>query len=167
MNGKTKDLTAGPINKKLILFALPLLAGSLVQQLYNTVDLIFVGSFIDKSASAAVGASSLLITCLLGVFGGMGVGSGVVISQIYGNGDRKRLSQAVHNTAALILISGFGMMVLGYVLAPVYLKLVRTPEHILEPSAGIPIASVSFIISRLNASFEGRSAYCGSSVTRL
>ena len=146
MNGKIKDLTTGPINKKLILFALPLLAGSLVQQLYNTVDLIFVGSFIDKSASAAVGASSLLITCLLGVFGGMGVGSGVVISQIYGNGDRKRLSQAVHNTAGLILISGFGMMVLGYILAPVYLRLVRTPEHILEASAGyLRIYFLSFL----------------------
>ena len=62
------DLTEGPISKKLIFFALPLLVGSLVQQLYNTVDLIFVGNFIGKSASAAIGASSLLITCLVGFF---------------------------------------------------------------------------------------------------
>lgn len=65
------DLTSGSIWRSLLLFALPLLAGSLVQQLYNTVDLIFVGNFIDKSASAAVGASSLLITCLVGVFEGL------------------------------------------------------------------------------------------------
>ena len=82
MAGKQTDLTEGPIVKRLIFFALPLLAGSLVQQLYNTVDLIFVGNFINKSASAAIGASSLLITCLIGFFGGMGVGSGVIISQI-------------------------------------------------------------------------------------
>ena len=53
------DLTVGPIGKKLLIFAVPLLLGSLVQQLYNTVDLIFVGNFIGKSASAAIGASTL------------------------------------------------------------------------------------------------------------
>ena len=51
------DLTVGPIGKKLLLFAVPLLPGRLVQQLYNTVDLIFVGNYIEKSASAAIGAS--------------------------------------------------------------------------------------------------------------
>ena len=112
---KTLDLTTGSISRKLILFALPLLFGSLVQQLYNTVDLIFVGNFIGKSASAAIGASSLLITCLVGFFGGMSVGSGVVISQIFGARDYKKLSRAVHNTAALCLAGGLALMVLGYV----------------------------------------------------
>ena len=66
-SSRQKDLTTGSISGSLILFALPLLAGSLVQQLYNTVDLIFVGNFISKTASAAVGTSSLLITCLVGL----------------------------------------------------------------------------------------------------
>ena len=130
MARKQMDLTEGPIVRKLILFALPLLAGSLVQQLYNTVDLIFVGNFIDKSAAAAIGASSLLITCLVGFFGGMGVGSGVAISQIYGSGDRDRLRRAIHNTAALILTAGLLMMAIGYVFAPLFLRLLRTPESI-------------------------------------
>ena len=59
---KTRNLTKGNIVKNLIFFAIPLLLSSLVQQLYNTVDLIFVGNMISKSASAAIGASSLLIT---------------------------------------------------------------------------------------------------------
>ncbi len=112
------DLTEGPIVKKLILFALPLLVGSLVQQLYNTVDLIYVGNFIGKSASAAIGASSLLITCLVGFFGGTSVGSGVVISQIFGAKDPRRLSKAVHNTVALSLAGGLALMAIGYVIAP-------------------------------------------------
>ena len=128
------DLTVGPIGKKLLIFAVPLLLGSLVQQLYNTVDLIFVGNFIGKSASAAIGASTLLITCLVGFFGGMSVGSGVVIAQLYGARDYRGLNRAVHNTAALCLAGGLLMMALGYVLAPGYLRLIRTPEAI-RPSA--------------------------------
>ena len=143
---KQTDLTEGPIIKKLIFFALPLLAGSLVQQLYNTVDLIFVGNFINKSASAAIGASSLLITCLIGFFGGMGVGSGVVISQIYGSGDRNKLSRAIHNTAALILAGGALMMVIGYVFAPLFLRLLRTPVSIQGSAVGyLRIYFLSFL----------------------
>ena len=94
------DLTVGLIGKKRLLFAVPLLLGSLMQQLYHTVDLIFVGNYIGSSASAAIGASSLLITCLVGFFGGMSVGSGVVIAQLYGAKDTRGLTRAVQNTAA-------------------------------------------------------------------
>ena len=76
---KRTDLTSGQVAPGLLRFAFPLLLGTLVQQLYNTVDLIFVGHLIDSSASAAIGASTLLITCLIGFFGGMAVGAGVVI----------------------------------------------------------------------------------------
>lgn len=131
---RTTDLTTGKLWKNLILFAIPLLLSSLVQQLYNTVDLIFVGNFIDKSASAAIGASSLLITCLVGFFGGMSVGSGVVVSHIFGARDKSGLSRAVHNAMALSLVGGIFLCVGGYFLAPVYLHLVNTPGT-LQPMA--------------------------------
>ena len=111
-----RDLTSGSIWSSLLLFALPLLAGSLVQQLCNTVDLLFVGNFIDKSASAAVGASSLLITCLIGVFGGISVGSGIVIAQIFGDKNTERLSRAIHNTAAMSIVSGLLNVAMDYLL---------------------------------------------------
>ena len=146
MASKSRDLTSGPIWKSLLLFALPLLAGSLVQQLYNTVDLVFAGNYIGKSASAAVGASSLLITCLIGVFGGIGTGSGIVIAQIYGSKSTERLSRAIHNTAAVILASGLLMMLLGYALAPIYLRLVRTPPELLDSATGyLRIYFLSFL----------------------
>ena len=131
---RTTDLTTGKLWKNLILFAIPLLLSSLVQQLYNTVDLIFVGNFIDKSASAAIGASSLLITCLVGFFGGMSVGSGVVVSHIFGARDKSGLSRAVHNAMALSLAGGILLCVGGYFLAPCYLHLVNTPGT-LQPMA--------------------------------
>ena len=65
------DLTKGSIGKGILVFLLPLLASTLIQQLYNTVDLIFVGKFCGTEATAAVGASSLMITCLIGFFNGM------------------------------------------------------------------------------------------------
>ena len=130
------DLTEGSIGKKLILFALPLLVGSLVQQLYNTVDLIYVGNFIGKSASAAIGASSLLITCLVGFFNGMSVGSGVVVSQIFGAKDRERLSKAIHNTAALSLAGGLVLMAAGYLIAPLFIRWINTPETIRTAAVG-------------------------------
>lgn len=133
---RTIDLTKGSIGKKLVLFAVPLLLSSLVQQLYNTVDLIFVGNFIDKSASAAIGISSLLITCLVGFFGGMSVGSGVVISQFFGAEEKENLKKAVHNTVALSIAGGILFWIAGYFLAPGYLDLMNTPEELKAPSLG-------------------------------
>jgi Na+-driven multidrug efflux pump len=64
----SKSLTQGVVWKNLLFFALPLLGTSLIQQLYNTVDLIFVGNFLGAEETAAVGASTLFVTCLVGFF---------------------------------------------------------------------------------------------------
>ena len=128
--GEKQDLTTGPIVKKLLSFALPLLLGTLVQQLYSTVDLLFAGNMINKSASAAIGASTLLITCLIGFFGGLAVGAGVVIAQSCGERDFEKLKRAIHCTAALALTGGICLALLGWMLAPGYLRMIRTPEGI-------------------------------------
>ena len=124
------DLTKGPITRRLLLFALPLLLGSLVQQLYNTVDLIFAGNLLGTQASAAIGASSLLITCLVGFFGGMSIGSGVIIAQVFGAHDNERLSRALHNNVALSIAGGAILMTAGLLLAPWFLEAIGTPAEI-------------------------------------
>ena len=128
--GKTdyRDLTTGSIWRKLSVFAVPLLLSYLVQQLYNTVDLIFAGNLIDANASAAIGMSGMLITCLVGFFGGLSVGAGAVIARAYGGEDYPRLRAAVHSTVALCAAGGLALLAFGEGLTPVYLKLVRTPE---------------------------------------
>ncbi|MBQ3304557.1 MAG: MATE family efflux transporter [Clostridia bacterium] len=131
-----RDLTTGSIWKKLVLFALPLLLSSLVQQLYNTVDLIFAGNLIDSNASAAIGMSGMLITCLVGFFGGMSVGAGVLIARSYGNEDYDGLHRAIHSTVALCAIGSILLLVLGEVLTPVYLRLVHTPEGLWPMAMG-------------------------------
>lgn len=125
------DLTTGSIWKKLVLFGLPLLLSSLVQQLYNTVDLIFAGNLIDSNASAAIGMSGMLITCLVGFFSGMSVGAGAVIAKRYGSEDYDGLRRAIHSTVALCAIGSGLLLLLGEALTPLYLFLVHTPEALL------------------------------------
>ena len=125
------DLTKGSIWKKLLFFAIPLLLSSLVQQLYNTVDLIFVGNFIDKSASAAVGTSGLLITCLVGFFGGMSVGASVVVSHLFGRKDLEGLKRALHTAITFSILGGLVLTAVGWLIGPLYLKLVNTPAEII------------------------------------
>lgn len=162
------DLTKGTIWKKLLLFAVPLLISSLVQQLYNTVDLIFTGNFVGTAASSAIGASSLLITCLVGFFGGMSVGSGVVVSQFYGAGDQEKVRKAVHNAVALSIVGGAIFMVVGYLFAPYFLQLMNTPAELHASATGyLRIYFFSFIAIMLYNMGSGALRAMGDSKTPL
>ena len=107
-------LINGSISKALIWFALPLLGSSFIQLLYNAVDLIFIGNYVGKSASAAVGSSSLLLTCLVGFITGISVGAGVVVAQYYGARDYKNLQDSVHTAVTLAGIGGIILLSRDY-----------------------------------------------------
>lgn len=128
---KIVNLTEGVIWKQLILFGLPLLASSVIQQLYNVVDLIFVGKLLGTESSAAIGASSLLVTCLVGFFTGMSVGSSVIVARFFGSGEKKRLSDAIHTSVWISFVGGLVLTVVGIVIAPWCLRAMQTPESIL------------------------------------
>ena len=128
---KTIDMTKGPIFRPLIMFMLPLIGGSIFQQLYNTVDFIFVGNFLDKTAAAAVGASSTLINCLIGMFSGISVGATVAAALALGRGDQKKASKVLHSSVLFGLICGSILMAIGIVFAPNVLRLLNTPESVL------------------------------------
>lgn len=127
-----RDMTKGPIARQLILFALPLLATSLIQQLYNTVDLIFVGQILGKEAAAAVGASSLLVTCMVGFFTGISVGMGVVAAKAFGGSRYGDLQKTIHTAMGIALFGGAVLTAVGIVFAPVFLAWLDTPADILE-----------------------------------
>lgn len=130
-----KNLSEGPIGKSLILFALPLLGSSLIQQLYSTFSLIFVGHILGKEASAAVGASSLLVSCVVGFFTGMSVGSGIVAAKFFGSGNETSLKKAIQTSMTVSLAGGAFLAVLGYLLTPFLLGLLNTPAGILDQAA--------------------------------
>ena len=128
---RTIDMTKGPIFGPLVRFMLPLIGGSIFQQLYNTVDFIFVGNCLDQTAAAAVGASATLITCTIGLFSGISVGTSVVASQAIGAGDRIRAEKALHSSVTFGLLGGLLLMVLGILFAPALLRLLRTPDTVI------------------------------------
>lgn len=79
----------GAIWKNILLFALPLMLGNIFQQLYNTVDSIVVGNFVGKEALAAVGTTDSIINTFIGFFSGLATGSGIIISQYFGEKNEK------------------------------------------------------------------------------
>lgn len=129
---KQRDLTEGNIVKGFLMFALPLLGGSLFQQLYSTVDMLFVGNFLGKNDAAAVGASGILVTCLIGLFTGISVGAGVVAAQYFGAGKNKELEDTIWNTLVFGAVGGILLMAVGFCGAEAALKCLNTPETLME-----------------------------------
>ena len=134
MQKKPISLTEGPIWKRLFLFALPILLGNIFQQMYNTADTLIVGRFMDKAALAAVSSSGSLIFTLVGLFSGISMGAGVVISRHFGANDDEELEKAVHTDVAFGLIIGAVMTFIGMTFSPYILRLMGTPENVMPNS---------------------------------
>lgn len=130
MKNNSHTLTKGSVGKGILLFALPLLGSSLIQQLYSTVDLIFVGQLLGTKASAAIGASGLIVTCMIGFFNGMAVGTNVFAARHYGARRFEQLKKLIQTIFWAGIIGGFLLTVIGLVLSPVFLTWMGTPESI-------------------------------------
>lgn len=128
------SMTSGPIAKKMILFALPLMAGNLFQQLYNTIDSLIVGNFLGSGALAAVSSSSSLIFMMIGFLSGVSAGAGVLVAQYFGAGENKNLHDTVHTMIGFGLLTGVGMTVAGVLLSPQILIWMGTPVEVLSQS---------------------------------
>ena len=123
-----KNLTEGVVWKKLLLFFLPIAAGTCIQQLYNTVDGLIVGRFVGTVALAAVGGSSAqIINLLIGFFVAITSGASVVIAQVYGANRTRDVKLAAGNAFAVFALLGLVLMGFGLVAAPTMLRLLRTP----------------------------------------
>ena len=131
---KVYDMTKGKIWTIILSFSLPLLGASLIQQLYNTADMIFVGNFVGKEATGAVGASSLLFTCIIGLFTGVSIGVGVAVSQKIGSKDLEMASKVSHTAIAFGIIGGIVLTLVGFFSAKFLLTLMNTPKEIMYDS---------------------------------
>lgn len=127
-------MTEGPIRKKIIFFALPIFWGSLFQQLYNMVDSLVVGNFVGKDALAAVSSSGHLIFLLTGLFGGIFMGAGVVISRYFGSREMDKVHTAIHTAVAFGIIAGVVMTFIGVAFTPQILVWMGTPKSVLPNS---------------------------------
>lgn len=132
MSVEKNSITEGVIWKTLLAFFFPILLGTFFQQLYNTVDAIIVGKFVGKEALAAVGGGTgTLINLIVGFFVGLASGATVVLSQHYGGRRNAEISQTVHTAAAMALVGGLVLMVLGMTLSPAFLRMMGTPPDVM------------------------------------
>ena len=125
-----RSLTTGSIGPALLLFALPFLGSSLIQQLYNTVDIIFVSQLVGTEAAAAVGSSSLIVTCIIGFFTGISIGIGILTAKAFARKDMVTLTSLIHSSAGLTLVLGLVFTVIAFIIAPWCLTALQTPPDI-------------------------------------
>lgn len=134
MENKRTSLTEGTIWKNIIMFALPIFLGNVFQQLYNTMDSLIVGKFIDSDALAAVSSSGTLIFLLVGFFNGIALGAGVVISKYFGAKDYDEMQDAIHTDIAFGIVAGVILTVVGVIFTPQILVWMNTPQSVLPNS---------------------------------
>ncbi|HBH2398279.1 TPA: MATE family efflux transporter [Clostridioides difficile] len=129
-----KDLTTGHEGKSIFFFAMPMLIGSLFQQLYNTADSIIVGRFIGKEAMAAVSGANPIMFLLVAALMGVSLGFSILVSQFYGSGDLKKVKATIDTTYILLFIGSILISILGIVFGGPMLKLMNTPESVFAQS---------------------------------
>ncbi len=114
----------------LTVFALPILAGQLLQNLYHSVDSIVVGRFVSTTALAAVSSCGNISQLLVGFFTGLSVGSGVLFSRYFGAKDYKNLHDSIHTALTLSMILGLVMALFGILLSPWLIKITDCPADV-------------------------------------
>lgn len=122
----------GPLFMKIIMFTLPLAASSILQQLFNSVDVAVVGRFASSQALAAVGSNAPVISLLINLFMGVSMGANVIISNHIGQNDRKSIRDAISTVGLVSVISGLVMMVVGILVARPILTMMDTPADVLD-----------------------------------
>jgi putative MATE family efflux protein len=130
------DFTQGSIPRHLINFTIPLFLGNLLQTFYNTVDTIWVGKFVGPQALAAVSVSFPIIFILISLATGITMATTVLVGQYKGADDKDMVRRVINNTVILLVIASVIMTTVGIVFHKPILKLMNTPEEIMQAAAG-------------------------------
>ena len=125
------DLTEGKVWKVIVRFALPLLVGNLLQQFYNITDSIIVGQFLGKEALAAVSASFFIYYFIISLVIGVGSGTTVVISQLFGVKQYQKVQLAFSSFFIFMLVGGIILSIAGIIFAEPVFRLTNTPEEVI------------------------------------
>ena len=128
------DMCNGSIMDKLISFSLPLMVSSILQLMFNAVDIIVVGRFSGSQALAAVGSTTALINIFTNLFIGISLGANVLAARYFAAGRVKEMSEAVHTAITLALISGVMMAFVGVGASRLALGLMDTPADVIDQS---------------------------------
>ncbi len=128
------DMTQGPLLRKIILFALPIMFTGMLQLLYNAADVVVIGIFAGDTSLAAVTSTGTLTGLLVNLFLGMATGSGVIIAQAIGANNREKLHRMVHTAMSISVIIGIMVGVFGFFFSRKMLGLMLTPDDVIDLS---------------------------------
>ncbi len=131
-NQRIRDFTEGNIPRHLMVFALPMLLGNLLQALYNTVDSIWVGRFLGPDALAAVSVGFPIIFALVALIMGVTMATTVLVSQYFGAHQPDQVVRTVNNSLLLLAVLGAAVSAAGIVLRRPLLALINTPPEIID-----------------------------------
>ena len=124
------SLTKGPVTRSLLRFAAPMIAGNLLQQVYNVADTLIVGRFLGADALAAVGASYAVMVFLTSVVLGLCMGSGMLFSMQYGAGDTAAMKHSMVLSFGFIGITALLIEGLSLALIDPFLRLLQIPAEV-------------------------------------
>ena len=126
------DMLHGPLFMKILKFAVPLAASSVLQQLFNSVDVAVVGRFASSQALAAVGSNGPVINLLINLFVGISMGANVIISNHIGQDDKQSIRKAINTVGLVSIFGGIFLMILGVTIARPILEMMDTPDDVLD-----------------------------------
>lgn len=132
---KKIDMLTGSLWDKIFMFALPLAATGILQQLFNAADVAVVGRFAGAAAMAAVGSNSSIVGLIVNLFVGMALGTNVVIARAIGMRDRNTIEKAVHSSVLFAVVGGACAAVLGEIFVAPILTLINVPEEVMPMAA--------------------------------
>lgn len=127
---KSIDLTVGPITRTVLLFAVPMIIGNLLQQFYNVADTLIVGQFLGADALAAVGSVYTLMNFLTSVLLGLCLGSGAVFSLQYGAKDWKALKRSIYVSLVLVSLISIMLNIAVFVWLDPIIRLLQVPKEL-------------------------------------
>lgn len=128
----TMDLTEGSIVKKLISFSLPLMASSMLQLMFNAVDVMVVGKFAGDNSLAAVGSNGPITGLMTNLFVGLSVGTNVLVARYFAAKEEDKLRKAVHTSIVVSVIGGIILAILGVLLARTLLTWAQSPPEVID-----------------------------------
>lgn len=128
----TIDMCEGSILKKLLLFALPLVASSVLQLFFNAADVIVVGKFAGDHALAAVGSNGSIINLITNVFMGLSVGGNVLVARYFAAKHEKELRKTVHTSMTISVVCGVFLAIVGALVAKQVLQLMQSPPEVID-----------------------------------
>lgn len=133
--GSGMDMLQGRLVPRLLVFALPLFLSGVMQQSFNSADIVVAGRWVGHEALAAVGNNGVVISLIVNLFVGISVGANVVIAHYIGQRNDEGVRRAVSTSAVVAVVSGVALLVVAEVMAEPVLRMLRTPEEILPLSA--------------------------------